>query len=452
MSFNILKLNGETAFLQRFRTRKNVTRMNKIKKYLLELIIVLIALVIIFSTPYTQKKTDLVDPELIVDSISEIPVLFAWGLPIDSSIIDTSVVRFGQSLSDILRPRGVSAQTVDKIASNSKDIFDVRRIKAGKPYFLISSDSFSTPNFLVYEDDQINYIVFDLDSSLVHKSEKKVDTILQMAGGTIETSLWNAMVKNNASPVLAVHLSDIFAWTIDFFGIQANDEFKVIYDAHFVDGNYVGIGHIHAAKFVHLGTPISAYFYKNNEQEGYFDDNGNSLRKAFLKAPLNFSRISSRFSHNRLHPVLKIRRPHRGVDYAAPSGTPVYSIGDGVVVKRGYQSNGGGNYLNIKHNSVYTSQYMHLRGFASGITQGVRVKQGQLIGYVGSTGLSSGPHLDFRIFKNGTLVDPLKVEAPPVEPISEENFDDFKILKDSLKQKLDQINTSNESGLVLSNE
>jgi murein DD-endopeptidase MepM/ murein hydrolase activator NlpD len=241
------------------------------------------------------------------------------------------------------------------------------------------------------------------------------------------------------NPVLAIELSDIYAWAIDFFGIQKGDRYKVIYDELYVEDKFAGFGKIHAAVFENMGVSVKAYYFTSGSQSGYFDSEGNSLRKAFLKAPLNFSRISSRYSHSRMHPVLKYRRPHLGVDYAAPRGTPVYSIGDGVVVKKAYQKSGGGYYLTIKHNSVYTSQYMHLNGYARGMAPGVRVTQGQLIGYVGKTGLATGPHLDFRIYKNGSPVDPLRVKAPPVEPVSEENKPAFIHLRDSLGKQLDAI-------------
>jgi len=257
--------------------------------------------------------------------------------------------------------------------------------------------------------------------------------------GIIESSLWNSFIDQGANPNLCIALSDIFAWTVDFFGVQRNDRYKVIYDQYSVDGKFAGIGKIHTALFESSGEEVPAYYFEHGGQVGFFDDKGNSLRKAFLKAPLNFSRISSRFSASRFHPVLKIRRPHYGVDYAAPTGTPVYTIGDGVVSQKSYQAAGGGNYITIKHNSVYTSQYMHLSKYAQGMAVGTRVKQGQLIGFVGSTGLASGPHLDFRIFQNGSPVDPLKVKTPPVEPINEANKALFVEVKDSLSKMLNAI-------------
>jgi murein DD-endopeptidase MepM/ murein hydrolase activator NlpD len=417
-----------------------------VRKYKLEF--VFIAIVVLIITMFFVGKFAIVLDDEPVEEFHMPEPRMAWGFTVDSITIDTAKVRNNQSLSDILRPKGVSAQAIDRISRNSKDIFDLRRIRAGNNYYLIDTDSANIPKYMVYEESRVNYIVFDLDSQMVYRGQKEVDTLLQVAGGTIKSSLWNAFVETGAPPVLAVELSDIFAWTIDFFGIQREDEFRVIYDALFIDGEYAGLGRIHAATFKHAGTLISAYYYNNNEQEGYFDDEGNSLRKAFLKAPLKFSRISSHFSHSRMHPVLKIRRAHHGVDYAAPTGTPVYSIGDGTVVKKGFQAGGGGNYINIKHNSVYTSQYMHFSRFGPGMAVGVRVKQGQLIGYVGATGLASGPHLDFRIFKNGSPVDPLRIEAPPVEPISDINREAFDLLRDSLKSQLNFIKTMQQLPLV----
>jgi len=385
---------------------------------------------IIYSTKFNKQQ---VEAEQIVE---EIPMV--WGFPVDSISIDTLKVKPNQNLSEMLMFCGINTLGIEKLAQNAMNIFDVRKIKAGNPYYLINKDSTThTPDVLIYEETPVNYVIFELHDSLkVYRGKKEIETRVKSTSGTIESSLWNAMINNGSSPMLAVNLSDIFAWTIDFFGIQPGDKYNVLYDELYVDNKLVGIGKIHAATFTSMGTTTSAFYFNSGSQEGYFDANGQSLRKAFLKAPLSFSRISSKFSNSRLHPILKIRRPHHGVDYAAPTGTPIYSIGDGVIVNKAYQASGGGNYLTIKHNSVYSSQYMHLNNFAPGISSGSRVKQGQLIGYVGRTGLASGPHLDFRVYKNGTPVDPLKIDAPPVEPINQTNLNAFTALRDSLNNRL----------------
>jgi len=228
------------------------------------------------------------------------------------------------------------------------------------------------------------------------------------------------MLEGGLHPSLVVGLSDIFAWSIDFFGLQKGDSFKVIYEELSIDDKPLAVGKIYGAQFSGSGSLIYAVPFIQDGKESFFDGEGNSLRKAFLKAPLQFSRVSSRFSSARMHPILRIRRPHYGVDYAAPVGTPVMAIGDGRVTQTSYE-NGSGRMVKIVHNSVYSTAYLHLSRFGSGISPGVYVKQGDIIGYVGNSGLSTGPHLDFRFYKSGYPVDPLRIEAPSVEPVSEAN-------------------------------
>jgi murein DD-endopeptidase MepM/ murein hydrolase activator NlpD len=368
-----------------------------------------------------------------------------FGLPVDSFRITAGVIRPNQNLGEILTGFGVPMAKVDQLSRNSEAIFDVRKIKSGQNYYLFQSpDTTCHPCYLVYENSLIEYVVFNLSDSLsISKGKKKVRIAHQSASGTIQSSLWNTMTDNNLDPTLALDLSEIYAWTIDFFGIQKGDRFRVIYDEQFVDSVPVGIGPVHAVEFEHSGRSYYAFRFLQEEKFDYFDEKGESLRKAFLKAPLEYRRISSHFSGSRFHPVLKIRRPHYGVDYAAPRGTPVVSIGDGTVLQRSYQG-GGGNTVKIKHNSVYTTMYLHLSGFAKGLTVGSRVKQGEVIGYVGSTGLSTGNHLDFRVFKNNAPVDPLKMDVPPGDPVKAEFRPDFTHLKDSLTMHLYKINWHNK--------
>lgn len=384
-----------------------------------------------------EQKTETVQIDTVV--FNE-PVL-KYGLPVDSFNVETGVVKSNQYLSQILNAKGVGMGNIDKIARKSKPVFDVRKIKSGNKYtFFLSPDSLNEARYFVYENSSTEYTVYELFDTLnVYKGEKEIQTRQRTAQGVVESSLWNTMKSNDLDPMLALELSDIFAWTIDFFAIQKGDRFRVIYNEQFVDSVSIGIGEIYAVEFDHYGDANYAFRFNQDKRFDYFDEKGTSLRKAFLKAPLKYSRISSRFSNSRMHPVLRIRRPHHGVDYAAPKGTPVMSIGDGTVIARAYQKNGGGNYLKIKHNSVYTTSYMHLSGFAKGITTGTRVKQGQVIAYVGSTGLATGPHLDFRVYKNGTAVDPLKVKAPPVEPVKGENLIRYNSVKDSLLNELRKI-------------
>ena len=355
---------------------------------------------------------------------------YLYGICIDSLDVVEGNVKKNEFLANILQREGVSYNTVNYIDRNKRDVFDVRKIKVGNKYvFLKTRDSIPTAKYWIYEIDRINYAVFQLTDSLsAWKGEKEVITKVEHVGVEIKSSLWNAMAEAGCDYSLILELSDIYAWTIDFFGIQPGDSCKVIFEEKYIAGDTVpfGIGNVLASYFKNKGEGKYAFSYVQNGRKEYFDENGDNLRKAFLKAPLNYRRISSTFSEARLHPVHKIVRPHHGVDYAAPSGTPVQTIGDGTVIDKGWDKKGGGNYLKIKHNSTYTTTYMHLKGFAKGISKGCKVKQGQTIGYVGMSGTATGPHLDFRLQKNGTYIDPLKFKSPSAEPVKKENLEQYK--------------------------
>ncbi len=404
----------------------------------------------VFHSCQNKSEKQVREEVNVPDTLVPIEPVLKYGIPVDSFNIVEGVIKSNQYLSEILNENGVGMVTIDKLARKSKPVFDVRKIRSGQKYtFFQTTDSSEEARYFVYENSPTEYFVYELfDTLRIYRGEKEAEVRQRTAQGVIETSLWNTMVDNDLNPVLSLELSKIFAWTIDFFAIQKGDRFRVIYDELYVDSTLVGIGEIYAIEFDHYNNENFAFRFFQDEKYGYFDENGQSLQKAFLKAPLDYYRISSRFSNSRMHPVLRIRRPHQGVDYAAPKGTPVMSIGDGIVVARAFQAGGGGNYVKIKHNSVYTTTYMHLSGFAKGIVVGASVKQSDVIGYVGSTGLATGPHLDFRISENGTLVDPLKVEAPPVEPVSDENLPDYMILKDSLMNELQNIEWKGEELLV----
>ncbi|HHU59039.1 MAG TPA: peptidoglycan DD-metalloendopeptidase family protein [Bacteroidales bacterium] len=399
------------------------------KKALIALLVVLIlavpASIYIYQWRLANDVSVVQDSLLIEDFPEPPPPRMLYGLAEDSFYTERYSVARNQNLAAILLAQDVNYATIHQLAEKSREVFDVRRMRTGNPYTIFySRDTLRNPEWFVYEIDHTDYLVMQLSDSLqkIYVDSKPLELVRKAGSGIIESSLWNTAHDNKLNPLLAIELSEIYAWTVDFFGIEKGDNFRVIYDEQYVDSTAIGIDAIHAAHFQHKGRDYYAFRYREDSTFSFFDEEGNSLRKAFLKAPLKFSRISSRFSHSRFHPVLKIRRPHHGVDYAAPSGTPVYAIGDGTVTHRGWDPKGGGNYIRIRHNSVYTTVYMHLQGFAKGISKGQFVQQGQLIGYVGSTGLSTGPHLDFRVYRNGSAVDPLKIEAPPVDPIAQENM------------------------------
>lgn len=363
-----------------------------------------------------------------------------YGIVIDSLLVIKDKVRKNQFLSEILLNYKVDYQKIDLLVKRSIYIFDLRKIKAGNNYtVLCTNDSLNEVQYFIYEKSPSSFVVFDLrDSVHVHTGEKEVEIVIKSTSGIISSSLWNAMMASNTDPELASGLSEIFAWTIDFFGIQKGDYYKVVYEELSVEGKSIGIGKIHSAVFSNEGRDFYAFHFIQDSVPDYFDDKGQSLRRTFLKAPLQFKRISSHFSHSRLHPILKVRRPHLGVDYAANYGTPVQTVGDGTIVFAG-KSGAGGNMVKVRHNGTYTTAYLHLSGFARGIKRGVHVSQGDVIGYVGSSGRSTGPHLDFRFYQNGDPVDPLKVQSPPAEPVKNPNLGAFyKMMKES-KAKLDSI-------------
>ena len=373
---------------------------------------------------------------------AEAPVVrYEWGLPIDSFRIDTCVIKEGETLGGIMTRLGATRKQITHITVMPRSEFDVRTIRPGKTYYaLYQTDTTGLEKLChyVYKPSIREDIVLHLGDSLyAERFEKPIIHRERAAEAVIESSLWNAMTANNLPTELALELSDIYAWTIDFFGLQKGDSIRVYYDEQYVDTVRIGIGRIYAADFYHARRWQEAYWFEEGNIHNYFDAEGNSLRKAFLKAPLNYKRISSGFTHARKHPIYKVVRPHTGVDYAAPTGTPVVSIGDGVVTMKQYKG-GGGHTVKIKHNSTYTTAYLHLSKYAKGLAVGKHVKQGEVIGYVGSSGSSTGPHLDFRVWKNGTPIDPLKMQSPPAEPIPTQYKDTFTTVVENYRQLLRQ--------------
>ncbi len=408
-------------------------------------IIGLFGLLAIIASCGQFKKKEKPEPFILLKE----PVL-KYGFPVDSFVITNGKVGSGQYLSTILNRYGISLGTIDTIARKSKQVFDVRKIREGNNYTIFSStDSLKKAMYFVYENSPVQYTVFELfDSLRIYTGQKEVQYRIKTGQGVIESSLWNTMKANGLDPMLALKMEDIYAWTIDFFGLQKGDRFRLIYDEIFVDSVSIGINNIYAAQFEHYGKENFAIRFNPNDTVGYYNEKGENLQKQFLKAPLKAFRISSHFSGGRMHPILRIVRPHHGVDYAAPKGTPVMSIGEGTVISKGW-AGGGGNTVKIRHNSVYTTLYMHLSGYADGIYQGARVRQGQVIGFVGSTGLSTGPHLDFRVYKGGSPVNPLTIESPPAKPVDGKYMQEYTVLKDSLIKGLTHIEWKSAQSLNL---
>ncbi len=349
----------------------------------------------------------------------------AYNLALDSVDITYGKVKGNQNLSALLA-KLVSPQIIDRIGKSTCEIFDVRKIRSGNTYARITSrDSARRTLFFIYEINPIDFVVYDFRDSLrVYRDKKNVKMNVKTATGTITSSLWNCFAEQNLDVELGLALSDVYAWTVDFYGLQRGDHFKVIYEEVHVDGRMVGIEKILAAVFSSGNKDFFAFYFPQQGKPAYFDEKGQSLQRSFLKAPLKFSRISSRFSRARKHPILRIVRPHYGVDYSAPRGTPVVSLGDGRVGEAGFKG-GYGRFISIHHNSSYTTTYAHLSGYAKGLKAGNHVSQGEVIGYVGSSGLSTGPHLDFRVYKNGKPIDPLRLESPHAKPVDSKDISSF---------------------------
>ena len=380
------------------------------KKYLA---IIIFSLAAVSCNLFHRKAVE--TPEVVKDTV------YPLGFCTDSFQVVTGSIKSGDTFSAWVTRLGLPRDSMLALTQACDTVFDVRKLRAGNTWSAYYADS-TALRYIVYDNSRTRQTVFQIKDSLaVWRYDKQVETIRKSADVTITTSLWNDMIAAGASPELIVELADIYAWTVDFFGLQKDDRFRVVYTENICEGESVGIDRISYAEFLRGDVCLPAiYFDQGDGGNKYWNQKGESMRKAFLKAPLKFTRISSGYSLHRLHPVHGTVRPHTGVDYAAPTGTPVHSIGDGTVLSAGWGKGGAGNMVKIRHNSVYTTAYLHLSRMA--VKAGQRVSQGQVIGYVGMTGTATGPHLDFRVWKNGSPVNPLKLESPPAEPLKKENL------------------------------
>ncbi|MCI5055069.1 MAG: peptidoglycan DD-metalloendopeptidase family protein [Flavobacteriales bacterium] len=393
----------------------------------------------------------------IEKAVSVVPIVvdtpnWEYGLMIDSFNVSQGEIEPNQFLADILLKHKIPYTKIDQLVKESKDVFDVRKICAGKKYCVLTDkeDTAQQAKYFIYEKNPVEYVIFDLEDSIkVEACQREITTSTKMASGIIESSLYQTLVDQELPVELAMNLADLYAWTIDFYRIQSGDEFQVVYEEKSVDGTVVGLGEITAANFVHNNEPFYAFRFGEIASYDYYDENGQSMRKAFLKAPVKFSRISSRYSLRRFHPVQKRYKSHLGTDYAAPHGTPIMATGDGEIIEARYKKYNG-NYVKVKHNSTYTTQYLHMSKIAKGMKPGKMVRQGDVIGYVGSTGLATGPHVCYRFWKNGKQVDPFKQKFPASKPIPVEDKDQFEIFKNEYKAKLDSLKPKNVAALKTS--
>lgn len=360
----------------------------------------------------------------------------AYGIPLDGFELERAQVKPGSTFSDLLSPHGIGAATVDSLVRAAAPVFNVNQIRAGHPIaFIYTDDTARTPVFFVYESDPVDHVVFDLRGLTARMEKRPVHTAEKSISVAVTGALWNDLVDAGATPALAAKLSQVFAWTVDFYRIQKGDRFTMVYRENSVDGQPYGEPELLGVRYEGTDTCEAFLFREDKENGGYYDAKGKSLRKAFLQAPLKYSRISSGFTMRRFHPVQKRWKAHLGTDYAAPYGTPILATGDGTVERAGYSA-GNGNYVKLHHNNTYETQYLHMRKIL--VKQGQHVTQGQVIGEVGSTGLATGPHVCYRFWKNGTQVDPRREVLPSAEPLAAADMPAFDRVRDGLMQRLDQ--------------
>lgn len=379
--------------------------------------------------------------------------LFDYGFKIkssDSLEVITKKIRRNETLYSILRNYEVPLSVIHLVTKNTKKVFNHKNLAVNNNYHVyLTDDTSKTAKYFVYEYDLRNFVTISLkDSIYVDSGQRESYYEEERASGKVKTSLYASLMEKDLSPSLAYDIAEIFAWQVDFYRIRKGDAYHLILEREYIDGKPTGLEIVKAAKFIQKGKPYYAFRFEDNNRFRYFDEEGNSLQRTFLKAPLKYSRVSSRYTRKRFHPVLKRYKAHLGTDYVAPKGTPVYAVADGVIRRAGYTKNNG-NYVRIKHNSVYETGYLHFSKIASGIKTGMTVKQGQVIGYVGDTGLASGVHLCYRLWKYGRQVDPYKQKNPAAKPIENEHQVRFLTYMNLTKVELDQMDMDSESKNLL---
>jgi murein DD-endopeptidase MepM/ murein hydrolase activator NlpD len=376
-----------------------------------------------------------------VGAIGMSPEQIKWGFALDRFEVARTTLKFGDIFGKILMAKGLDYPQVARLVENGKSQFNVNAMRAGHGLvFLTEKNTPQVPMYMVYEPSAYEYVLFRLQEPFDVKVVKRaVTTKVVASSGVLETSFWAALTDNGLSDELADGMIDVLASSVDFYHQKQGDRFKVVYEQHYVDGRAVGTGKIKAALYEREGKSSYAFhFQKPDDRTDYFDYDGRPARKAFLKSPVKFSRISSRYNLNRLHPILGYHKAHFGTDYAAPHGTPIMAVAEGTVLEA-TRRGGNGNFVRIRHNNTYETQYLHMSGFAKGMRPGTRVAQGQTIGYVGSTGLATGPHVCFRFWKNGQQVDHLRLNLPQPEPMTGPILEQYKVVRDSLQQMLEAV-------------
>jgi len=402
--------------------------------------------IILALTVMVSCKDAEVQKKDIAQEIGEVekPVLNErFGFNLDEFYVKLDTIKYGDSFGELMQQHKVDYPKVAAISENFRDSFDVRKIRVGKPYVILQSkDTLAQAQVFIYENDPINYTVVDLrDTVKVYKNKNKVKYVQREVSGVIESSLSEAILQQGVDYNVTHNLANVYAWTIDFSRLQKNDKFKIIYNEKYInDTVYAGAEPIEAAYFQHNGKPIYAFAYENDSLRSivdYFDENANNLRRTFLRMPVEYGRLSSRYNLKRRIKYYDYKlRPHKGTDYAAPIGTPIMATADGTVVES-TRRGGNGKYVKIRHNGTYSTQYLHMK--AQNVKKGQFVRQGDVIGWIGMTGNTGGPHVCYRFWKNGRQVDPLKEELPQAEPLHDSLKEDYFTYISTYKEQLDCI-------------
>ena len=411
--------------------------MNLKKLWWLALAAIVLVLVVRISNESSSSNPN---EEKIEAPIAFEPATYLT-LPTDTLSFEKHTIVSGESFGALLGKRGIGSAKIYEVAAAVEQDFNVRKIRAGVQVEFAKGDSSKYPSYFIYPESKFEYWIIGVNDSVFAKKVEKERVIRRKEiKGTIEDALYLSVGRSGGTQALAMSLVEVYAWTIDFFRLQKGDAFSVIYEEEYVDDTtYVGLKRIVAANLTHVGNDFYAFPYDNELGiHDYYDEQGRSLRKTFLRAPLNFTRISSRYSGRRFHPVQKRWKAHLGTDYAAPTGTPIMTTADGVVVAAKY-TRANGNYVKVRHNSTYTTQYLHMSKIKKGIKNNVKVKQGDVIGYVGSTGLATGPHVCYRFWVNGKQVDPYKQKLPDAKPLAEDRIQAYKSYMSVLKKELDSL-------------
>jgi len=401
-------------------------------------------LTILFIGLYSCKKEEEKAPIIVKQEIKVAPK-YEFGFNLDEFDVVVDTIRSGDSFGKILFENHIGFGKIEEIVQATKDTFNVKRLNVGKRYTVLrSKDSIQKAQYFIYQSNKIEYVVFDFASDSISKAytaKKPIKLVEKTASGAITSSLSESLDTAGLNIYISHELSDIYAWSIDFFRLQKGDTYKIIYTERYIDDSiYAGIKEIKSAVFVHNKIPFYAFDYKSDVVEGitdYYDETGKTLRSQFLKAPVKFSRISSRYNLKRRIKYYGNRiRPHKGTDFAAPIGTPILATASGTVTES-TRRGGNGKYVKIRHNGTYSTQYLHMR--KQNVKKGQTVKQGDVIGWIGMTGNTGGPHVCYRFWKNGRQVDPLREKLPAAKPIKEALKAEYLTYIQPLKAQLDSI-------------